>query len=293
MCNREKIKMSKSNGRAVVLFSGGSDSMLTASIMAKDFSQIDLITFDRYGIFQVENSRKNVEILVDKFGSEKFTHHIINFNKVFKKISYQNYMKNIMQFGFMNLGTCGLCKLSMHVMTAAYCMQNNITDVADGANKGMEIFPAQMEAVIESIREMYREFGISYTNPVFEYAPPEDKNLVKDDRISTLFSSTQESKNNLGESTNTTGKKLFEEGLAPSSNVKGSDYDRKRQPRCFQFVLLSTYVNKWYLPKYSKDQYIKETEGFYSHKVKEATALLSEFKKGKYKDLFKVKEDYA
>jgi len=42
----------------------------------------------------------------------------------------------------------------------------------------------------------------------------------------------------------TSGMHLARLGLAPSDNVKGTEYDRERQPRCFQFILFNVFVRK-------------------------------------------------
>jgi len=262
---------------AIVLFSGGTDSTLTAALVEEHYSSIELITYSRYGIFEAENASKNAQLLIDKFG-RKISHKIIDFEKVFKKIAYQKYIKNIVEHGFMNLSTCGLCKLSMHVMTIAYCLENKISYVADGANKGMELFPAQMKDVIAEIRELYKAFNITYENPVFEYEPPEDKSLIKDKEMANLVNPK---KTPSTQKLNTAGKKLYELGLSPEANIKGSKYDRNRQPRCYQFVLFSTYINKWYLPRKSKEEYQKETLTYYKKKIAFAKELLENKKENK------------
>ena len=286
--------MEKTN--AIVLFSGGTDSTLTAAMYAKKYDKVHLITYDRFGIFEVENSRNNAKKLQDKYGQDKFVHKIIKFDKIFKKVAYQKYVKNILKHGFMNLSTCGLCKLSMHVMTVVYCLENDIKIVADGANKGMEIFPAQMDTVLNEIRTMYSEFDIIYSNPVFDHNPPEDKSHIKDENMALLQSQIQNlkkeeklpQKEEHQAPSKTTGELLFDEGLAPDQNIKGTRYDQKRQPRCFQFMLFSVYVNQWYLPKSNLDTYRAETLDYFKEKIKDSTEILKEYQNGKHKKIFKI-----
>lgn len=279
---------------AIVLYSGGTDSTLTASMLSKQFDRIHLITYDRFGIFEVENSQNNAKKLQEKYGEEKFVHKIINFDKIFQKIAYKKYLKNMAKYGFMNLSVCGLCKLSMHVMTVVYCLENDIKYVADGANKGMEIFPAQMDVVLDELREMYLEFGIEYTNPVFNYNPPPEKGHIKDENMALLKSQIQNEKKQepvqVEGLERTTGEMLFDEGLAPIQNIKGSRYDQKRQPRCFQFMLFSLYVNKWYLPGHTMEEYKGETLEYFKSKIDESKELLTEFKSGKHSNIMKIRE---
>jgi len=275
-----------------VLFSGGTDSTLTAALLTKEFKEVHLITFDRLGIFEVKNSEKNYLRLQEKFPETKFIYKIIDFNDVFKKISYQNYIRNLTKYGFMNLSTCGLCKLSMHIAMIAYCLDNEIKFVSDGANRGMEIFPAQMDIIIEKLRDFYLSYGIDYTNPVFDYAAPEEKSLIKDKEMAALLNSGMKKREANFESTGeTTEKKLYSLGLSPQQEVKGTHYDKKRQPRCFQFMIFNIYVQKWFLPKHNMEEYRKNTLDFFNHKMSESKFLIDDFVKGKNKKIFnKVKE---
>ncbi len=275
------------NEPVAVLFSGGTDSTLTAALLTKEHEEVHLITFDRLGIFEVKNSEKNYLLLQDKFPETKFTYKIIDFNEVFKKISYQNYIKNLTHYGFMNLSTCGLCKLSMHIAMIAYCLDNGIKFVSDGANRGMEIFPAQMDIIIEKLREYYGSYGIEYTNPVFDYAPPEEKSLIKDKEMAALFNSGIKTREpHIESSGETTEKKLHAMGLSPQQEVKGTSYDKKRQPRCFQFMIFNVYVQKWFLPKHNMEEYRKNTLDFFNHKMNESRFLIDNFVKGENKGIF-------
>ena len=270
-----------------ILFSGGTDSTLTAALLTKEYKKIHLITFDRLGIFEVKNSEKNYKRLQNKFPETEFVYKIIDFNDVFKKISYQNYIRNLTKYGFMNLSTCGLCKLSMHIAMIAYCLENQIEQVSDGANRGMEIFPAQMDIIIEKLRDFYKTYGISYTNPVFDFAPPEEKSLIKDKEMAQIMSGgVSKREANYESSGETTEQKLYSLGLSPQQEVKGTHYDKKRQPRCFQFMIFNVYVQKWFLPKHNMDEYRKNTLDFFSHKITESKFLLDDYQKGIGKGIF-------
>jgi len=270
-----------------ILFSGGTDSTLTAALLAKEYTEVHLITFDRLGIFEVKNSEKNYIRLKKKYPETQFIYHVIDFNEVFKKISYKNYIKNLTKYGFMNLSTCGLCKLSMHIAMIAYCLDNKIKYVSDGANRGMEIFPAQMDIIIEKLRDFYDSYGISYTNPVFDYAPPEEKSLIKDKEMAKLLNSgVRKREPHFEQDSETTEQKLYTLGLSPQQDVKGSRYDKKRQPRCFQFMIFNIYVQKWFLPKSDMKEYRKTTLDFFTHKLKESRFLIDDFRDGKDKKIF-------
>lgn len=270
--------MSQDN-TCVILFSGGTDSTLAAALQQEKFEKIVLLTFDRLGIAKVENSKVNAQMLIDKFGSDRFEHVITNFDKVFKEISYENYLQNVMKHGFMNLSTCGLCKLSMHIQAIDYCNEHGIKYVADGANQGMNMFPAQMKPVIDQMKDLYARFGVTYSNPVFEYEAPDEGSFISMENANMLKSLPKaDAEKELQKKT--AGKILYEMGLAPMPNVKGSVYDRKRQPRCFQFILFKMFANKYFMANKTYDEYVSETVDFFSDKVKVAEAILTS-EKGK------------
>lgn len=268
----------------VLLYSGGTDSTLAASIIAERFDTIRLVTYSRFGLFSVTNPLLNVQKLKDRYGKDKFTHTIIPVNKLFKKVSYENYFSNLFCYGFFLLSTCGLCKLAMHIRTVVFCMENGIGTVCDGANQGMYLFPDQMNSVINATKIMYARFGIVYSNPVFEFEGPQDIDFADKlhfDRIPALNevkdASYYERKKK------TTGFRLYELGLMPSENVKGTELDRKMQPRCFQFLLFNIWLHWYYLADHSYEEYEAATLRFFKEKLSVFTKLLEEYSQKKEK----------
>jgi len=276
------------NQEIIVLFSGGTDSTLTAALMAEEFKKVHLITYDRFGLFSITNPHLNAQKLKEKYGEEKFSHRIIKVDKLFNYLSYERYIRNLVKFRFFLLSTCGLCKLAMHVRTVVYCLENKITHVCDGANQGMRLFPAQMARVIEEIKKMYASFGIEYTTPVFDFESPQNIEFVDRLHLEKITTGKEDNSSPDKKKAQTTGCKLFEMGLTPSENVKGTDLDRKMQPRCFQFILFNIFVH-WYCLAYSPyEEYEKMTFGFYQDKIAQFTKLLTDYtKEGNASKLFK------
>jgi len=278
------------SGDIVVLFSGGTDSTLAAALCAERFDRVRLVTYSRFGIASVENSRVNAAALMDRFGRDRITHEIIDVDEVFKFVSYENYLSNLRKHGLMNLSTCGLCKLSMHVRTVQYCQDNGVRNVCDGANSGMTMFPDQMKSVIVRLQAMYREFGIDYSNPVFDYQPPEERGFV-DQAYVQLLSSPIKKESDFDKRDPaaaapapapattpapqpTSGELLYRMKLAPAPNVKGTPYDRGRQPRCFQFILFNVFANKYFLNGRSYEEYEQATLRFFTEKIDTCTRVL-------------------
>lgn len=266
------------NNKIVILFSGGTDSTLAAALATNSFDEIHLITYSRLGIASVENSKVNALSLQEKYNNKKIIHKIIKIDKLFNHVSYENYFKNIIKHGFMNLSTCGLCKLSMHIRTIKYCMDNEIYHVSDGANAGMSMFPAQMKSVIKELEKMYMDFNIHYSNPVYDYDAPEEAKFIKNTHVLSTAPKEEpvlEKRQNVEKkTTKTAGQVLYNMGLAPAPNVKGSEYDRKRQPRCFQFIIFNIFAIKYFLEKYSYKEYEERTTEYFKSKIKTCSDLL-------------------
>lgn len=276
----------------VVLFSGGTDSTLAASLMAEEFRKVHLITYNRFGFFSITNPKINVQKLKNKFGDNKFTYRIIGINRLFKFVSNERYLWNLMKHRFFLLSTCGLCKLAMHIRTVIFCLNNQIGNVCDGANQGMHLFPAQMTSIIKETKMMYANFGISYTNPVFDFEGPQDTEFVDRLHLEKIVPNQEKKASYVAKKKRTTGYKLYELGLMPSENVKGTELDRKMQPRCFQFILFNIFVLWYYLHNHTYEEYEKATLRFYKEKIEFFTKLVDEYvKTAKKSRLFKLIED--
>jgi len=253
-----------------VLYSGGADSTCAAILKLKEFDKVHLITYNRFGLFHVGNATTNAKKLKDKFGQNKFIHITIDLNKLFREVSYAEYIRNFKKHGFFLLSTCGLCKLAMHIRTLIYCLDNDIKHVCDGANKNAIYFPAQMPEVIREIKKMYAFYGIIYTTPIFNF-----DELKRTDWIDKLgVDDTTKKQNHSGP---TSEALLFEYNLFSSDNIKGTKIDRQMQPRCFQFILFNIFLHWYYLPTYGFLKYKKTTVCFYKEKIEYFKNLIDSY----------------
>jgi hypothetical protein len=135
-----------------------------------------------------------------------------------------------------------------------------------------------MPGVIEQIKNMYASVGINYTNPVFDYEGPQNMEFL--DKLKLRQTSSKEQEVAFVENIKkTTGYRLFNLGLMPSVNVKGTKIDRKMQFRCFQLILFNVFVKWWYLPNHSYAQYEKATVDFFAGKASVFTEMLADFSK--------------
>jgi predicted subunit of tRNA(5-methylaminomethyl-2-thiouridylate) methyltransferase len=238
MENQRDIKDSSTTSQAtepnsiLCLYSGGSDSTVAALMAAKKAKTVYLITYERFGLFSSKRSITNMLRLKKKFPDVEFVYEIVNYEKEYRKVSYGNYISDFGKYKMIPLSVCGLCKLAMHWKTIEMCRKYDVHVVYDGSLKATEIFPAQNKTImLDALRELYDEHGISYENPVYDMD---------------------------------TQKELVKERIMPSAKVKGTTRDI--QPFCSQQLLFVRFVN-YYLSKYSFEEYEQKLKEFYSEKV--------------------------
>lgn len=263
----------------VVIYSGGTDSTCAAALMAERYDKVHLLTYERFGLFSITNSKVNVRRLKDKFGEDKFTHQIINVDRLFKKVAYARYLHNLMKYRFFSLSACGQCKFTFHIRSLIYCLENNIAQVCDGVDKSMYLFPSHMPEVISEIKKMYSRYKITYTAPVFGFEPA--KNIGYLDKLNLEILKRQTSQPESNSLNPTTGEMLFKMGIFPAKNLKGTKLDQQMQARCFQFILFYIFALWYYLPTHPYQRYKQECLDFYKEKIQYFEGLIDEYlKKG-------------
>ncbi|MFA5062549.1 MAG: hypothetical protein WC578_00555 [Candidatus Omnitrophota bacterium] len=264
----------KNTEEIAVLYSGGTDSTCAAALVAEKFQKVHLLTYKRFGISSAEHSVLNAQKLKEKFGQEKFIHSILDVDRLCKNISYSRYLYYAKKYGFFLL-TCGPCKLTLHLRSLIYCLDQDIGYACDGANKNMlGIFPDQMEEVIDELRNLYLSYGVKYVTPVFDFDYPNNIEWADKLGFKELFGEDISGAETPGV---TTGKALYQMNILPSENIKGTKFDRKMQIRCFQFTLFHIFANGYYIPIYGLDKYRKAFMDFYKEKILDYRIMIDEY----------------
>lgn len=153
---------------ACVLFSGGSDSSLTAYKTSLEFDKVHLMTYKQFGQIDIENSKKSFKVLNEKFPG-KFIHVITEVSDLFLKIYGKDYVKNTLKYKTLQMQfVCFACQACFHISTIIYCLKNGIKDVRDGANTEYEeASPMQIEMVKKEIKNLYGDYGITHASPIY------------------------------------------------------------------------------------------------------------------------------
>ncbi len=251
-----------------VLYSGGTDSTCVASLQAERFDRVHLLTFEERGTRGSPRPAGNLAALRRRHGTSRFVHQSLSVDALVRRLSYERYLRGLARHGLFMLATPGFSSLSWHVRTLVYCLDNGIADVADGVTRELVHFPGHMEPVLELFRNFYAEFGVQYENPVRGWdVPPQqellDRVIVDRHGYATLSDAPARK---------TTGTYLFEQGLLPHPNVKGSAFDRRMQHDCYPFVLFNIFAFWLYLPFHDRADYERRMTALMAEKISVARA---------------------
>lgn len=256
--------------KCVLLFSGGTDSFCSAAILAERFREIHLITYFERATAGSPVPKENVAKLRLKFPAVTFRHFLISTDQLIRKISYERYFVKLVEFGFYNLCTPGISSLSWHVRTIRHCLKNKIEHVFDGMTQELVHLPGHNPEVRKLFSELYRGFNIQFSSPVIDWEVPPDQRYV--DRLIIDRHGFTESVELIKEKT--TGWYLYEKGLLPHPNVKGSLFDHKMQHDCYPFVVFNMFVFWWAYPLYGEIRHAQKLCAYMADRLKFARTML-------------------
>lgn len=261
-----------------ILYSGGTDSTCVAALLAQQYDHSHLLTYEELGTRGAPSPRRNVEALQEKFGRGKFSHHLMSIDALLRYISYDQYLRYLIRHGLFVLSTPGFSSLSWHVRTIVYCLDHGIDHVADGLTRELMHFPGHMDGVLKEIRQLYESFDIDYTNPIREWDVPPDQRFVE--RLVVNPHGFVPSADDSGAPPEkTSGRYLYDVGLMPHPNVKGSALDRLMQHACYPLVLFNIFAFWYYLSRHEYADYEQRMVNLFRQKIVDMKRLLDEYKR--------------
>jgi hypothetical protein len=149
----------------VLMYSGGLDTTYTALQLAEEFSKVHLLTFCNGMCVRAGASKMHVDLLQERFGSDKFEHAIISVSQVFSFLK-KGLLKDMVKIHSPLLfDLC--CRLSMEVATIFYCVDRGIKCATSGNNPDTqgEIF-LQQEKYLNIVSSFFLHHGVQYLHPV-------------------------------------------------------------------------------------------------------------------------------
>lgn len=157
---------------AVVLFSGGRDSSLTACLLLNQGKKVHLITCFDGALLNMDIADYRYREIENAFPASTILRKILPTYGLFRRIAledieadFEKYKKNLIILGSQ------LATLSTAIL---YCLRNSITIIASGFTKYEATLPEQMAQAIDLFRSFALEFGIAYITPVYEYSSSDE-----------------------------------------------------------------------------------------------------------------------
>lgn len=156
---------------ALILYSGGLDSTFVCARVAPEFDRLYLITYIVPSMYGRKRALIHLEELRSYCGSDKIIHEYIDLRRLILKIrgGFFRIVRDCFRYNFAK-PLCVGCKIVMHLNTIRYCRQHGISRVMDG-NVRVESSHAleQRPVFIERMRSLYRQYGITYESPIYDY----------------------------------------------------------------------------------------------------------------------------
>ena len=156
------------NSAASLLYSGGSDSTLSAAWALERYGRVHLITYRRSHLWFVKNADVHVRLLREKYGDDRIKHVYVDCSPEFRRVFYRDIEADVKSFGtHLALLVCLGCKMAMHARTIVYNLEHGIRDSVVGSRRESSLYPAQMQPVKERIEQMYRDYHMEIIAPVY------------------------------------------------------------------------------------------------------------------------------
>ncbi|UCE27688.1 MAG: hypothetical protein JSW52_02745 [Candidatus Coatesbacteria bacterium] len=241
-----------------VEFSGGSDSTLAAAIGAERFQKVHLLSVTHDGIKNVERADGQIENLKRRYGEDKIAVYRTDIRRLLRRIYYDKYFGDIVRFGtHVSAFSCVACKMAMDVETAVYNLSNGVRYIFDGQQRENQMWPMQMESVIEIMQDFFGEYGLIYECPVY--------GIKRTDKI------------------------LHEKGVTDVPDVKfrailrqtpESAYEtaseRSYQGSCYGATIPNIFLTGYYIPVWGQQRHEEKSAAYYTEKLDLLRELIDE-----------------
>lgn len=157
---------------AIVLFSGGKDSLLATVRYLDAGYKVYLIIYENSCGIGINNAKNTSTRLIRKYGNDKVVLlGVKDISPIFRTMIYPfyNYEINEIYHNFGNISisqfNCLACRTSMYVNSIILCKQYNVKEVVDGA-RSCQIFAIEQKEMLEEYRKLFHKYGIDIQYPL-------------------------------------------------------------------------------------------------------------------------------
>ena len=153
----------------VVLFSGGRDSTLTASLLMMRNIPVYLLSANSGASVHRDVTQYRIKELINKFGKNLVVgYKTLDISGTFRSIALEHIEQDILT-DKKNLIVVGeMLAIMTHV--ADFCLRSQLSVVNCGFTKYQEEFPEQRESSIEFISKFLKKYRIQLECPIYEEA---------------------------------------------------------------------------------------------------------------------------
>ena len=158
--------------KALVLYSGGKDSMLSAMLLVEQGYQVYLVHYDNSFEIGSNNVKRGFKRLEKKYGSDKIKYIGVkkisgifrDFIREFYNLKTNEISKKYGQISISQFN-CLACRLSMYVQSIIICKQMDISFVVDGA-RNSQLFAIEQDKMLELFSDLFKQYEIDLLLPV-------------------------------------------------------------------------------------------------------------------------------
>lgn len=157
---------------ALVLFSGGKDSLLSTVKYLDRGYKVYLVTFDNSCGLGIKNVKSTINRLIKRYGNEKIEFiGIKDISAIFRNFinPFYNYKLDyiLKEFGNINISefNCLACRVSMYIASIIICKQKCIDVVVDGA-RTCQLFAIEQEKLLNKFIKLFEKYNIKIDYPV-------------------------------------------------------------------------------------------------------------------------------
>ena len=157
---------------ALVLFSGGKDSLLSTVRYLDNNYKVYLVTYDNSCGIGMNNVKSTVNRLIKKYGSNRIefigNKDVAAIFRTFIEPFYNYKFDYIIEkFGAVSISqfNCLACRMAMYVATIIICKQKNISVVVDGARIS-QLFVIEQEEMLNKFVTFFEQYNLKIDYPM-------------------------------------------------------------------------------------------------------------------------------
>lgn len=163
---------SVSTSPQLVMFTGGRDSTLAASVLMLKEIPVVLFTGDSKCGLHREVFKYRIEELRRRFGSLVVDHVVEDVSGAFRAIALEDIESDILKHR-KNLILLGE-KLALHVHVVNFCKRQGIETINDGIVSYQRDLPEQRQIAKDFLVKFMADYEIDYQSPIYEVSSQDD-----------------------------------------------------------------------------------------------------------------------